>query len=223
MKLSEIYGESRDRLLWFADYLDEDDEAIVVAATPLWTVADVYRHLLGVPTDVLSGNTEGGGSEEWTAAQVARSAELSLAQVCERWAEQAEAFEAVLDDGGPRMLFPVLDVWTHEQDVLAALRRKGTRESEAVSALAERAVAVFSSGGFELPVPTRFVVGPHDFVIGDGTPELTLRTSEYEYLRLSLGRRSANQLAAAEWEGEAPERVFTALSRFALPVVDIAD
>lgn len=106
MRLAEVYGQSLDRLIGLARELDERELDAVVIPTPLWTVADVYRHLLGVAADILEQNLEGRGTAAWTDAQVQRSAHLSVPEVCALWAAQAAQFEAAIEVGGAAMTAP---------------------------------------------------------------------------------------------------------------------
>jgi hypothetical protein len=40
---------------------------------------------------------------------------------------------------------------------------------------------------------------------------------------MAAGRRSVQQIAAAEWIGPDPQRVVTAFSRFPVPPMDVVD
>jgi hypothetical protein len=52
--------------------------------------------------------------------------------------------------------------------------------------------------------------------------EVTLGTTAYELLRIIFGRRSASQIAAANWTGDASS-VISSLHIFDLPPIDIVD
>jgi hypothetical protein len=47
----------------------------------------------------------------------------------------------------------------------------------------------------------RVVTERRDWVLGDGAPGATLRISDYELARATLGRRSLRQLHDDDWEG----------------------
>ncbi len=70
--LSQLYGESRSRLLALVSGLDERGLAAPVPACPGWRVRDVVAHLTAVGEDVLEGRLTGPPTEEQSAAQVAR-------------------------------------------------------------------------------------------------------------------------------------------------------
>lgn len=225
MHLAQVYEASRERMTALAVDLTADQEALIVPATPLWTVADVYRHLTGLPGDILGGNLEGRGTPAWTAAQVATRAEDTLAEVCAEWAVSAPPFEALIAEQGFALARPCFDVWTHEQDVLGALGRAGDRADPALPTLVASLLALLRDGWAANPdrPPIEFVVDGASHHYGAGTPELVLRSTGYEFVRTVISRRSRAQLLAADWTGEDPERIFGALCRFDLPENDLAD
>lgn len=225
MHLAQVYQASRERMMALAGELTHDQESSTVPATPLWTVGDVYRHLTGLPADVLGGNLEGRGTPAWTAAQVAARADDSLAEVCAEWAVIGPKFEAVIAAQGFALARPCFDVWTHEQDVLGALGRAGDRADPALPTLVASLLALLRDGWAANPdLPAiEFVVDGASHHYGAGEPELVLRSTGYEFLRSVISRRSRAQLLAADWTGEDPARVFGALCRFDLPENDLAD
>jgi len=105
MEPSEIYAACRHRLLALGPTLDAAQVAAPLAATPPWTVLDGYRHLAGVCSDVLDGAMEGGGTPEWTAAQLASRAGCSMAEVCAEWAGRGPDLDARIAAAGGGMVF----------------------------------------------------------------------------------------------------------------------
>jgi len=59
-------------------------------------------------------------------------------------------------------------------------------------------------------------------VVGEGDPVATLRSSDYEILRILFGRRSRAQAEAAGWESDAA-RSIEDLHLFDFPAIDIVD
>ena len=53
-----------------------------------------------------------------------------------------------------------------------------------------------------------------EVVAGDGDPTATVRTSRFEVVRAAVGRRSPDQIAAWDWDGE-PDPTSIVLGRFA--------
>ncbi len=129
--LSQLYGDSRARLLGLVGVLDEPGLAAPVPTCPGWRVRDVVAHLTAVGEDVLEGRLTGPPTEEQTAAQVARFEHRPFTEVLARWDELAPRFAAAIDDFE---VWPaVLDVATHEQDVRGALGAPGARDTEVVT------------------------------------------------------------------------------------------
>ncbi len=194
--LSQLYGESRARLLGLVGVLDEPGLAAPVPTCPGWRVRDVVAHLTAVGEDVLEGRLTGPPTEEQSAAQVARFEGRPFAEVLARWDELAPRFGAAIDDFE---VWPaVLDVATHEQDVRGALGAPGARDAEVVRLGSDRLLQ-----WMQPPVPLRVVVedGAYDLgPAGDGA--IVLRTDRFAAFRWRLGRRSRRQLAGLDWTGD---------------------
>lgn len=225
MHLAEVYHASRVRLIEQAAHLTEAQQNVQVPATPAWRVADVYRHLTGVPSDVLTGRLEGRGTPEWTGFQVSSRADLSLAQVCAEWESIATKFEQLIHDSGFELARPCFDVWTHEQDITGALGGQGDRDDPAIPTLVASLLALLRESWAANPdrPAIEFVVDGHSHRYGEGEPELTLTTTGYEFMRMIISRRSREQLLAAGWTGDDPARVLPMLCIFALPEDVLAD
>jgi uncharacterized protein (TIGR03083 family) len=226
MDVAGLYTASATRLLDLAPTLDDARQATLLPATPPWTVVDAYRHLLGVAADVLDGNTEGAGSPPWTAAQLARTADCSLAEVCERWRERLPGVVELTTAGGPATGFLAFDVWTHEQDVRVATGAGAAADDEVAADLAALALSSLAGRYASSGAPTVRVAfaGGGGGQLGEGEPELTLATTPFELLRMIFGRRSEAQLAAAGWSGAGDaSAAAAALHLLDCPVADIAD
>ncbi|HEY2222569.1 maleylpyruvate isomerase family mycothiol-dependent enzyme [Actinomycetospora sp.] len=225
MHLAEVYAQSRTRMIELAAPLTTEQQQTTVPATPLWTVADVYRHVAGVPADVLAGRVEGGGSPEWTAAQIAPRADNTLDDVCAEWAETGPKYEELIAAAGFNRVRSTLDLWTHEQDVRGALGGRGDRDDPALPTLVTCLMELLRrSWGAARGIPRiEFVIDGKPHRYGGGEPEITLRTSSYEFVRMANSRRSRAQMHALDWTGTTPERVFDALTPFDLPEFDVVD
>ncbi len=225
MHLVEVYSASRTRLIESAAILTEDQQGVQVPATPLWTVADVYRHLVGVASDVLTGRLEDRGTPEWTAVQVSSRAEVGLTEICAEWESIAPKFEELIHESGFQLARPCIDVWNHEQDIAGALGRSGNRDDAAIPTLVASLLAMLRSGWTAEPdrPAIAVVVDGETHRFGEGEPELTLTTGGYEFVRMIISRRSREQMLAADWSGADPARILPMLCIFPLPEQQLAD
>ena len=225
MTPGDIYRDCRLQLIALAPSISTEQSNALLPATPPWTVVDAYRHLAGVCANFLDGVMDGAGGPEWTAAQLHSRATHSLVEVCDEWAERGPLLETQMADAGPAMGFLAFDVWTHEQDIRAAIGGRGTRDDTRVRALAELALELFESRYLASGAPPVLIlVDGEAHVLGGlgADPEITLGTSAYELLRIIFGRRSRTQISAANWTGDAAAAI-DALHIFDLPPIDITD
>lgn len=212
--LSQLYGDSRDRLVALVTALDEPQLAVPVPACPGWRVRDVVAHLTAVGEDVLEGRLSGPPTEEQSAAQVARFEGSPFAEVLGRWDELAPRFAAAID--GFEVWPAVLDVATHEQDVRGALGAPGGRDTDVVRLGSDRLLS-----WMQPPVPLRVVVEDRAYDLGpEGDGAIVLRTDRFAAFRWRLGRRSRRQLAGLDWRCD-PSPVLDHLVVFGPAATDI--
>ncbi len=218
--LSQLYGDSRARLLTLVIGLDETGLAAPVPACPGWSVRDVVGHLTAVGEDVLEGRLTGPPTEEQSAAQVARFRRRPFPEVLARWDELAPRFAAAID--GFEVWPAVLDVATHEQDIRGALGAPGARDTEVVRLGSDRLLTWLHP-----PVPLRVVVEDGSYDLGPAGPShpnggaaIVLTTDRFEAFRWRLGRRSRRQLADLDWTGD-PSPVLEHLVVFGPAATDI--
>ena len=180
------------------------DVDAVAPATPAWTVRDLLAHLAGVTADIVQGNLDGIGTDAWTAQQVAARRDRSVEERLAEWNEHGPVVESMADQFGRSGAQLVTDAATHEHDIRGALGRPGARDSDAV------AIAFHYVGdvlGHDLDAAARgALVVHHDggtATFGSGQPTFALRTTRFEFVRATTGRRSAAQIAAYDWDGTA--------------------
>jgi uncharacterized protein (TIGR03083 family) len=224
MDVATLYRETRERLLDTAAGLGAEQVGSPVPALPGWTVRDAYGHLTGLCADMLDGRMEGAGSPAWTAVQVSERAARPFADVRAEWAERGRALDDVLRAAGSEAPpFVAFDVWTHEQDIRGALGEPGEHDDDRIHWLAGSALAAFAGRYEASGAPAvRIVHTTGERVLGAGAATTTLRVDDYELVRILFGRRSAHQVASADWSGE-PTAVVEHLHLFDLPLVDLAD
>lgn len=185
MDLGESYKAARERISRLVA-ADDVDATLPVAATPGWTVHGVIAHVSGIAADASTGNMEGAPGEAWTAAQVARGAGRTLAELIAAWDESGPMLEGFLSSpAGEAASAAVMDVHTHEADLRLAL-------------------------GLAVAVPTEFLAwaGPSlrngfaEAAAEAGLPAVEVTASDYEWFRARLGRRTAGEVCEYEWSAD---------------------
>ncbi|MGI9052697.1 MAG: maleylpyruvate isomerase family mycothiol-dependent enzyme [Ilumatobacteraceae bacterium] len=187
------YRASRERLTDLLADLDAGDWSQPVPACPGWRVHDVVAHLVGVIEDGMAGKLDGPPDDSVTAEEVLRHRDDAPAELLARWQELAPLFEAVVTE---REVWPAaFDALSHEHDIRGALGRPGSRSDVSVQLAAQLLIegldvaAVVHADLEHASVSSPPVDGP----------QLTVRTTAFEVLRLRLGRRSRDQVLALEW------------------------
>jgi len=203
--LGDAYHGVRRRVTDLVSAAGADAVLRVAPATPDWTVKDNLAHLVGITADIVDGNLDGVGTDPWTAVQVEARRTHDLAELLAEWDTHASAVEAMVDQFGRAGCQLVTDAATHEHDIRGAFERPGARDSDAVqigfdfvgTALGASLDAA-GIGGLRVE---------HDAGIttfGANDPTSTLRTTRFEFLRATTGRRSPAQVAAYDWNGGTP-------------------
>ncbi len=199
--LLAAYGEVRSRCMEIGRSLTTEQAATVAPCCPAWTVKDLFAHMVGVAVDMIEGNLEGVATEPWADAQVARRVDDDLPTILDEWdgtVEQIDAFLSKLADRIPPPFF--IDAWTHEWDVRQALGLAAvpdlTLPRYVRDAIVERNQQLALEHGM---APTRLVIEDGDqstdAVLGMGEPEAVVAMTIFEYMRLSMGRRSRAQIS----------------------------
>lgn len=221
---AELYPAIRRRLLELAQGLSAEQAEAPVPALPGWTVKDTYAHLTGLCADVIDGRMDGAGTPVWTARQVRDRADRGLSEVCAEWTDRGPALDDWLVQAREQgSAFVGYDTWTHQQDIRSAVGLAGERDREQLQYLAGSALAVFDGRFRDASAPALRVVTDNDeHTLGDGPPDGTLYSSDYEVLRILFGRRSLAQITAARWDGN-PAPYVPHLHLFALPSTDLVD
>lgn len=233
-ELAELYRDSRVRLCALVSGLDEAAHGIAVPACPGWAVRDVVAHLTAIVEDALAGRLAGIPDKEFTAGQIARMADVPVAEMLDRWAAGAPQFEDTIQ---AFEVWPaVIDVATHEQDIRGAVGQPGARDCAAIARCTPMLLDWLAP-----PVPVRIRTEDGDQVVGtgdaagldwqtparsaDASPQnvlLTLTTTRYEAFRWRMGRRSRAQLSAMNWSAD-PTPVLGELTVFGPSPTDIVE
>ena len=183
--LGVLYGGARERIagLVSAEGIDPD---LIVPATPRWSVHDVVAHLSGIAADGTSGNMAGAPGDEWTAAQVARGAGKSIAELLAEWEQTGALMAGFLSSpAGANALAAVMDIHTHEADLRHAL-------------------------GLPVAVPSDFLewagVTTRERFAGQceeaGLPPVEVAVDDFEFFRGCLGRRTEAEVLSYDWSAD---------------------
>lgn len=230
--LPGLYRETRERLTGLVAGLDAQALATMVPACPRWAVRDVVAHLTAVAQDAVAGRLTRLPTDEITAAQVARLADVPVHEILDQWTAVAPQFEELIGAAGVRPA--VVDLATHEQDIRGAVGIPGARDSAVVL----QATAMLLAD-LPVPVPLLVVTSDGEFTAGPGrsgadhgahpgsggaaaTAGLVLSTTLFEAFRWRMGRRSRAQLAAMDWAGD-PAPVLDHLSIFGPAASDVLE
>jgi hypothetical protein len=162
--------------------------------------------MIGVPEDVINGQMDGVTTDAWTDRQVQRHAQDSVDDLLTTWSTNAPTFASIL----PRIPQPVLsqfmfDQANHEQDIRAALKQPGGRDSVAV-AVAEGFLRDSLSRNSDLAIAQ---LADH-------------KLTGFEFLRSLSGRRSRNQISHNGFNIKTVETFIDAMP-FDIPESDVSD
>ena len=210
------YARIRRRLTELLATLDDEAWNQPTECCPGWRVRDVLGHLAGTVEDAMAGRLTGPPSDAQTAEQVDRHRTEDPRVVLAGWNASAPAFEDVITQFE---IWPgAIDVLTHEHDIRQALGRPGARDDELMEIVAPMLVRRVDER-VRLQVEAGGRTYENDAIAG---PELTLRTTPFELLRVGLGRRSPDQVRALDWSAD-PGTVVDALFVFGPTTVPIIE
>lgn len=182
----DIYFESKQAV---TSLVDNANQHLDVPACPGWRVRDVLAHLVGQLEDVATGNIEGGGTDEWTAAQVDRFRDVELTDILAAW---DQAIIGAGDNGDDILRMIVPDLIVHEFDIRGALGNTENRDNPALLETALNFIDFQQEEFRKSGLPAvRFVIDGHEALMGEGDPVLELQSNAFEITRLIFGRRSA--------------------------------
>ncbi|MBU3687960.1 MAG: hypothetical protein B7C54_10025 [Acidimicrobiales bacterium mtb01] len=222
-ELRDQYRASRLRMETVAASLSDDDARKIVSACPEWTVRDLFSHVTGIAADLSGGKPPQGDSQAWVDRQIDERRDRSLSSVVDEWHEKAPAFEEMIAASPKGLWGLTYDTVVHEHDLRTAVDRPGDRDSEGVRLaarlglrLVKMDLAKSGLGAF------RAVIDGEEVVVGEGEPELTLRTSAFECLRLLGSRRTRDEMRAAPFEGDL-DRYLAGIVHMDLPVRSLGE
>jgi uncharacterized protein (TIGR03083 family) len=220
------YRDTRNRIIDLVAGCSPAQWEQVVPHCPGWTVRQTLAHLAGVADDGIHGNMEGVTTEPWTAAQVDKRASLSGLEIIEEWKFSGPFIDGRATEVGLQLAQLLFDTIAHEHDLRFALSAPGARNSDGMLvalAFANRVLAPRSAdAGINLQVLVDDPTGGSGVVHAMPTVAtatvlrpLTLRTTLFDFIRMSGSRRSLSQIHAMDWSDD-PTPILAMLP-FALP------
>jgi len=226
MDTADCYRTVRTRMIEFAAGLSAEEAAAPVPALPAWTVRDTYAHLAGLCADVLDGLIAGPATDEDTAREVAQREGRGLAELCEEWAEHAPRLdELIAGPKGYRYHLLVQDAWHHEQDVLGAFGLPQAREDATTTVVAAAVMDVYVRAWrkLELGPAVRITTPTGDWTLGVGESGAALRATDFDLVRMLIGRRTLSEMRAMGWTGDPGEALLDRLHYFEPPVKELGE
>jgi uncharacterized protein (TIGR03083 family) len=220
-----VYQRVRRQLIEVARTLDASQLATIVSATPAWTIHDAIAHVVGLATDLNSGELGTGNPDEWTATQVRDRQARSVAELAEEWEREGPPFEDGLRLFGYEVgSHFVGDLVQHVADVDHALGRpRLADEDEALVVGLDFYLDSFHETLTEAAAGRITVtVDDETFEVGSGPPVATLTAGRFELFRALGGRRSEQQIRRLQWTGDI-DAIVGLVSRYNVPSGDLVE
>jgi uncharacterized protein (TIGR03083 family) len=176
-----------------------------VPACPEWTVTDLLGHLTAIAGRVLERH--GGGTP-------APAGAMGVPELLDHWDDVGEELDRRLEDAGGRSAaVMVMDAYTHELDLCAALGVAPPEEHAARESSFDLLVRGLSGSitAHGLPSLRLRTTAGEEWTTGDGRPAATVTAPAHDLYRALAGRRSLAQLTALTWSA-APEPWLPAFS-----------
>ncbi|HST50199.1 maleylpyruvate isomerase family mycothiol-dependent enzyme [Jatrophihabitans sp.] len=197
----QLYVDSARRVADLVAPLDDATLQTLTPACPDWTVHDVLAHLAGAASSFGTPDFAGVGTDPWTAGHVGSRRDTPVADLlAERQACLPKLEKVPLDN--LRAWLPIVhDALTHEADIRGAIGAPGL-PADALAAAFPLLEAVLPRRLSSLgPMSVELDGQPRTW--GDGTPELTVKTSMFDFWRGAFGRRSPGQMRSWVVAGDA--------------------
>ena len=116
-----LYREHVADISAWAGDLTGEQLAVLVPATPAWTVHEVLAHLAGGACDAVTGRMDGAPGPEWTSRHVSERARLPVSDLVDELRSHQDAVaESVVDNPRPALVW---NIAVHHADLHEALDR----------------------------------------------------------------------------------------------------
>lgn len=212
------FTDTRRRFASLCSALTDADLERAVPACPEWSTKDLVAHVVGVTSDVVSGNVAGVGSEEWTSAQIAARRDSTVAVLLTEWDSIAPTVETAIDSIPKWMAGTLIgDLITHEHDLRGAIDRPGARDSRGVAVALDTYARFFGRRIKEGDLPAlELRADDSSWQLGNGEPQVSVKGGPFELLRALTGRRTHDEVRSLDWNGD-PEPYIDIFSMYGVP------
>ncbi|MEA2451523.1 MAG: hypothetical protein QOG04_233 [Actinomycetota bacterium] len=221
--IADLYEGLRDQISEFVSGLDPQELETPVPATAGWSIRDIVAHQAADATYVINGDFpreffEAFGDadavitlNDWTAGQLEERKGRSLEELLQEWKASSTEVATMMrgEKPWPDGILPfadrvlLTDATVHQQDIFGALDIERARDAAPIKVALSGYIAMM---GLRLPpaelAPLRFDIGEKSYTSGDGEPAATVKASRFELFRAMSGRRSPEQIAAYDWDGD---------------------
>lgn len=221
--IAAIYDDTRRNVTDYVRALPDEDLARELPATPGWTVRDVISHLSGDVACILQGEfpeqffaafgePQGVTSlNEWTDEHVASRRDRSLDEVLAEWETNSSDLLEMMSGARPwpenipsfAGTIILTDLAVHQQDIYGAFGDERDRDAAAIRIATAGYVAGMGLRVRAAGIPPLLVVTEEkQRVAGSGDPAATVKAGRFEIFRALSGRRSPDQIAEFDWQGD---------------------
>ena len=170
----------------------DEQMGVTVPACPDWSARDLLSHMVGLGADVVGGDEPDDHNSAWTQAQVDARTDRTTSELVAEWEDLAEAMVAWIHEHGSR---PLADVVIHEQDLRAALRQPGGRDTTELALVRDRMAGRFGEAVRNLPPVA--LIGPGWTWCSEGpaaSAPTQVSAPDHDLARALMSRRTAEQL-----------------------------
>lgn len=217
---NQLYLDSQRRVIDLVSPLSAADLDRPTPACPLWSVRDLLAHLAGASA-MFDGEPGQGAvlSPEWTQAQVEARRDRTVAELADEWQRHAPAVCQI--PVSSLTWLPMLhDALSHEADI------RGAIGAPLLPADALAAAWPLLTGAITrrlAPLGTALLKLDEQFVpVGDGSPELEVEATRFDFWRAWFGRRSRAQMSGWVRTGD-PDRFAELLPMFPARDTDLIE
>lgn len=194
-----------------------------IPACPGWTLHDVCAHLAGNATALADGDLAPSSPQAWIDEQLDRRRNVEMLLLLTELADSGARFACRIAAEPRRWVGIVYDAIAHEHDLRGALHRPGARDDMGIELSVAFELRLLAHDARERKLPPMAITsGTSVWQTRDGAPAAALCLDDrWELFRVLGSRRSARQIRALDWSGDA--ELFLSALHMPPPVADITE